>query len=165
MTELDLIGRMFEYTDWSNTRLIEAALPVVEEALDRPMEIGPGSLRRTLLHIFNGESVWLGRFGQDPSVPWPSETERVGVAALGERLAANAKRRDEFLAGLVPADLDRVQPYRDSKGSLFQATLRDMLLQGVLHSKHHQAQAVNILRRLGAAWPELDYMYRVRRPA
>jgi uncharacterized damage-inducible protein DinB len=39
-----------------------------------------------------------------------------------------------------------------------------MLLQGALHSKHHQAQAVNILRRLGAAWPELDYMMHVRKP-
>jgi uncharacterized protein YciI len=58
-----------------------------------------------------------------------------------------------------------VQVYRDSKGSLFQATLGDMLMQGVMHTKHHQAQAVNALKRLGAAWPELDYMYRVRKPA
>ena len=52
---------------------------------------------------------------------------------------------------------------RSPKGSLFSATLGVMLLQGVLHSKHHQAQGVNALKRLGAAWPELDYMYRVRK--
>jgi len=40
-----------------------------------------------------------------------------------------------------------------------------MLVQGVMHSKHHQAQAANILRRLDAKWPELDYMMRIRKPA
>jgi uncharacterized damage-inducible protein DinB len=165
MPELDLIRRLFEYTDWSNGRLIESAAPLGEDALDRPMEIGPGTLRRTLVHICNGERVWLGRFRQDHEVPWPSEAELVPVAVVGERLDLHARERDGFLSTLSPADLDRVQTYRDSKGSLYRAPLRDMLLQGVLHSKHHQAQAVNILRRLGAAWPELDYMYRVRRPA
>jgi len=164
LNELDLIRRMFEYTDWSNARLIEGAMPVVDEALDRAMDIGPGTLRRTLLHLLNGETVWLARFGGE-SPAWPNESEPVKVGEMGERLGANARERERFLRALAPADLDRVQTYRDSKGSLFRATLRDMLLQGVLHSKHHQAQAVNILRRVGAAWPELDYMYRVREPA
>jgi uncharacterized damage-inducible protein DinB len=164
MTELDLIRRLFEYSDWSNARLIEGAAPVNDGDLDRPMDIGPGTLRRTLLHIYSGESVWLARFkGESPS--WPSESDLVKVKDLGDRLIASAKAREEFLQSLAPTDLDRVQTYRDSKGSLFKATLRDMLLQGILHSKHHQAQAVNILRRLGAAWPELDYMYRVREGA
>ncbi len=161
MSELDLIRRLFDYTDWSNSKLIEGAAPVVEEALDRPMEIGPGTLRRTLLHIHNGESVWLSRFkGESP--PWPSESEHVTVKDVGARLSANAAARGQFLGSLSESDLGRVQTYRDSKGSMFRATLRDMLLQGILHSKHHQAQAVNILRRVGAAWPEVDYMYRVR---
>lgn len=165
MTELDLIRRMFEYTDWSNTKLIEASLPLGDEELDRAMEIGPGTLRRTLLHIYNGESVWLKRFRQEPSAPWPSESEPVAVRDLAIRLAATAHAREQFLRSLTPAELDRLLTYRDSKGSLFKVTLRDMLMQGILHSKHHQAQAVNILRRVGAAWPELDYMYRLREPA
>jgi hypothetical protein len=42
-----------------------------------------------------------------------------------------------------------VQNYRDSKGSLFKATLNDMLIQNVMHSTHHRAQIVNAIRRVG----------------
>lgn len=169
MNDLDLLVLLLEYTDWSNDRLLEAASPMTDEQLDRPMEIGPGTLRKVLLHIHNGELVWLRRWqgrggGEHGETPWPSESEAVTVPQLRERLGAVRRERAAFVASLREqrADLGRVQRYRDSKGSLFQASLRDMLIQGVMHSKHHQAQAVNIVRRLGGAWPELDYMYRVR---
>lgn len=169
MTDLDLLVTLLEYTDWSNDRLLEAASPMTDEQLDLAMEIGPGTLRKVLLHIHNGELVWLRRWqgrggGEHGETPWPSESEAVTVAQLRERLAAVRRERAAFLASVREqrADLGRVQRYRDSKGSLYRASLRDMLIQGIMHSKHHQAQAVNIIRRLGGAWPELDYMYRVR---
>jgi uncharacterized damage-inducible protein DinB len=66
--------------------------------------------------------------------------------------------------GLTEKELGQMIAYRDSKGSLFAATLSDMLLQGILHSVHHRAQAVNMVRRLGGAALEMDYMTFVRRP-
>ena len=40
----------------------------------------------------------------------------------------------------------------------------DMILQGLVHSIHHRAQAVNMLRQLGLGPPEVDYMTSVRLP-
>ena len=57
-----------------------------------------------------------------------------------------------------------VQRYRDSKGSLYQTTLQNMLLEMIVHATHHRAQAINALRRVGAAVPEVDYMQQVREP-
>lgn len=165
MTDLATIRTLLDHSDWSNRRLLEAALPLTDVELDRDMQIGPGSIRRIFLHIYNGESVWLKRWQGNAETQWPSESEKISVRDLGERFERCWVERDGFLAGLMPRDVERVQPYRDSKGTLFRATLGDMLLQGVLHSKHHQAQAVNALKRAGATWPELDYMYRVRTPA
>jgi uncharacterized damage-inducible protein DinB len=118
-----------------------------------------------MLHILSGEHVWLRRWRGEADIRWPDEQERIGVAELRSRLVANRRDRDAFLDRLAAehADLGRVQPYRDSRGTMYRATLGEMLIQGVMHSKHHQAQAVNIVRRLGGEWPELDYMYRVRR--
>lgn len=162
--DLGTVRTLLEYTDWSNDRLLAAAGALDDERLDRGMDIGPGSLRRTLLHILSGESVWLRRWRGEAETAWPNEGEKAAVAEIRSRLGANRRERDAFLDTLATdrADLGRVQPYRDSKGSLYRATLGDMLIQGVMHSKHHQAQAVNMLRRLGGDWPELDYMYRVR---
>lgn len=164
---------LLEYTDRSNDRLLECAAPLGDEQLDRDMQMGPGTIRRVLLHICNGESVWYKRWrdglgGEHAEPPWPGEAERATVAEIGARIAANRAERDAFLARLVAArhDLSKEQVYRDSKGRLFRATLGQMIVQAIMHSKHHQAQAVNMLRRArgDGGWPELDYMYRARRP-
>lgn len=169
---IDSLRILIDYTDWSNDRLLEAAAPVDDGGLDRDMQIGPGTLRRTLLHIYNGELVWLRRCqgrGGGPlgETPWPSEAERVSVVELRARFASMRVERNAFIESLAAsgANLDAMHRYRDSFGKLFSASLGDMLIQAVMHSKHHQAQAVNILRRLDAKWPELDYMYRVRTSA
>ena len=162
MIDLLTVRTLLEYTDWSNHRLLECAGPLTDEQLDRDMQIGPGSLRKTMLHIYNGESVWLKRWRSEIEIKWPSEAEKVSITDLTRRFEGTIRERDMFLERVPAANLSRVQTYRDSKGSLFQASLGDMLIQGVMHSKHHQAQACNILRRLGAEWPELDYMYRIR---
>ena len=165
MIDLPTVRTMLEYTDWSNGRLLESAAGLSDEQLDRDMEIGPGSLRKIMLHIYNGEMIWLRRWQGHVDNAWPSETEKVSLHELKRRLQANAAERERWMGTLAASDTGRTQTYRDSKGSLFNATLGDMLLQGVMHTKHHQAQAVNALKRLGAQWPELDYMYHVRRPA
>jgi len=164
MIDIATIRILIEYTDWSNARLLEGAGTCSDEQLDRDLQIGPGTLRRILLHIYNGELVWFNRWRGVVENKWPSEQEKVSIAELRVRFEINARERDRWLGTLSPQDAARVQRYRDSKGSLFEAPLGDMLVQGVMHTKHHQAQGVNALKRLGAPWPELDYMYRVRKP-
>jgi uncharacterized damage-inducible protein DinB len=165
MLDLHTLRVMLDYTDWSTARLLECAGPVVDADLDRDLQIGPGTLRRILLHTYNGELIWLRRWQGTVENPWPGESESVSIAALADRVAANTSARNDWLTTLAQGATGRTQTYRDSKGSLFKATLGDMILQGAMHTKHHQAQAVNALKRLGAQWPELDYMYHVRVPA
>ncbi len=162
---VDYWRQMFRYSDWANGRLVDAATLLNNESLDRTMEIGLGSLRATLKHIYDGESVWLARWQGRSETPWPAYDERPSMVELADRFRQTAMQRDAFLKTLTPVDFDRAVTYRDSKGSLFTATLGDMILQGINHSVHHRAQAVNILRRVGAGLVELDYMVFVRRPA
>jgi uncharacterized damage-inducible protein DinB len=168
-TDFSIILTLLAFTDWSNDQLLAAAASLDDEQLDRDMQIGVGGMRRTMLHIYNGELVWGKRWrgGADAETKWPSETESVSLSQLTARFEANRRNRDQFLSQLAGSrhDLSRVQAYRDSKGSMFNASLADMVIQCIMHSKHHQAQAANILRRLGASAPDLDYMYHVRKPA
>lgn len=161
----DLLTQLLEYSDWANVRVLDAAKGMSDEQLDKPLDIGPGSLRRILIHTYNGELVWLKRWRGEVETKWPSESEKVPAAALAERFAALWGERGEFMRKLDDAAIGREQTYRDSRGSLFRATLGDMLLQGIVHSTHHRAQAVNALRRLGGPIVELDYMMRMRQPA
>lgn len=162
--DLDHASACFRYSDWANQQLLIAAAPLPPEALDRRFDMGVGSLRRTLLHIYNGEFVWLRRCQNRTETPWPSEDDAVAVSELKRRFAANSQERADFLNGLDTGELRVEQVYRDSRGSLYRATLFAMLIQGFLHSHHHRAQAANMLRSLGAGLVELDFMMIVRAP-
>lgn len=165
MTDLASLRHVLRHNDWANQELLRAACILDEALLDRPIDVGPGSLRRTLMHILNGEQVWLRRCRGESETPWPDESQKPALGALAEHFAKHVAERDRFLDGLDAARLSREQVYRDSKGSLFRATLGDELFQALHHSIHHRAQAVNIVRRLGGAAPELDYMMWLRQPA
>ena len=167
MTALAMIRRLFEYSDRANGLVLSAAADLSDEQLDRGLEIGPGagSLRRILTHTWAGEDMWLRRWRGEHEARWPNESERLSVQQLGERFAATQRERDRFLATVGEDDLPRVQEYRDSRGTKFMAALADMLLQGVVHSIHHRAQATNAIRRLGGAAPEMDYMVSIRQLA
>lgn len=163
---MDAVFRdLFAYNDHANALVFAAAGTLAADALDRPLDIGLGSLRRILIHIYNGEFVWLKRWQGQVETQWPGESGRDAPADVLRQLEALRPERDAFLASLSNARLDAAHPYRDSRGSLFTATLRQMILQGFVHSTHHRAQAVNAIRRLGGAAPEVDLMVGVRRPA
>lgn len=153
------------YSDWANTQILAAAGALTDVQLDQPFDMSRGTLRRTLLHTYAGEHVWLQRCQGHAETPWIDEDEPAAVAAIRERFAATWRERDAFLAALTDGSLARMQTYRDSYGTLFQAALGDMLLQMHLHSTHHRAQLVSMLRRLGAPPIELDYMYWRRQPS
>lgn len=159
--------RMFEYSDAANRLVLEAAGGLDDTLIDREIDIGPspGSLRRILVHTYNGERVWLSRWKGGEETKWLPEDVKPATAALLAAFEAVWVEREAWLATLDDARLDVMQRYRDSRGTLYRASLGDMLLQGFVHSTHHRAQAVNAVRRLGGKPPEVDYMVRVREKA
>mgnify|MGYP000400979838 CR=1 FL=1 len=165
MNDLATIQQFMRYGDWANDECLHASTGLSDAALDQPFDMGRGSLRRTLIHIWAGEHVWLQRWQGRAERDWPDETAPWNLAELRLRFAVTRRDRHAFMHDLDPSRLTQFQTYRDSKGQLFSASLGDMLLQACLHSHHHRAQAVNMLRRVGATTPELDYMYWLRRPS
>jgi len=165
MIDLHSIRALLHYSDWANDQVLAAASHLADAKLDQPIEMGRGSLRSELLHILAGESVWLQRWQGRREMPWPNELERVPVCDIASRFQSVYSERDRFLAGVAPSNLAHSVIYRDSRGSLFSASLGDMMIQKCVHSTHHRAQCVNMIRRLGGTPPELDYMMWIRRPA
>jgi uncharacterized damage-inducible protein DinB len=165
MINVESAKSFLHYSDWANSQLLQEAARLSDQQLDRPIAMGRGSLRSTLLHIWAGESVWLSRWQGRAETPWPDEDESVPVASITQRFETVFAERRRFVEGLTDARLGEVVTYRDSKGSLFKATLGDMIMQGIIHSTHHRAQVVNMIRQVEGEPPELDYMMRVRRPA
>ena len=152
---------MFRYGDAATDRILDAAAALDDAALDRPLDLGMGSVREILRHLAAAEETWVARVGGEAQAPFRQGQMPRDVAGLRSLLHALRPRRDALLGGgdALDADLD----YRDSKGGLYRAARRQMFLQLALHSHHHRAQLANALRRAGGAALDLDFMYAVRR--
>lgn len=160
----ETLAALIRYHDSADDAVLAAAAGLADGQLDQPFDIGPGSLRRTLIHIIGGEATWVQRWQGHAETRWPDESAATPVAQIQAQCAAGRSGRDAFLRARTAEDWNSAVAYRDSRGSIFQATLREMVLQYLVHSVHHRAQAVNILRRLGVRPPEVDLMVSVRRP-
>lgn len=165
MTAMDLIREMFRYNDWANDTVLNAAAAIDDAGLDRRIEMGPGSLRRTLQHIYHFEAMYMSRWRGEGRTSWPDYEDRLPIAELHTRQRTLAEQRVAYLASLTPGDLEAAITWQDSRGGLYTATRDHALVQVCNHSTHHRAQAVNMIRSAGGTPLEVDYMMWIRRPA
>lgn len=165
MSDLASILELVRYAEAANDDVMASVVSLTDLQLDQSLDLGMGSARKICQHILAGEVTWLARISGQVESKWPAKPIPHSAAEMRALFHQVEQDRQAFLRTLNDGQLDRVQQYRDSKGSLFQATLRQMLLQMIIHATHHRAQAVNALRRVGGQVPEVDYMYHVREPA
>lgn len=161
MDAMTTLLELLRYGDRANEIVMTEVCGLSATQLDRPLDLGMGSVRKIASHLLAGEVTWLARLGGNVEAKWPAKPIPEDPAAMLEMFRAEATARKALIIG--PADLDRRQQYRDSRGSLFEASLQDMLIQMVVHATHHRAQLVNAIRRVGGDPLEVDYMQMVRR--
>lgn len=157
---LGTLHELFSFNDWARDAIMKSAAGLSKEQLDRPFEMGPGSLRNTLNHLYSVESVWLDRWqGRPPQ--YRVSAEGVEIAPLWNEWRDIAKRRNAYVSGLKDADLCVDLTYKNLKGETLTFPLGAMLLHVCNHGSHHRAQALNMLRRVGAKLPkpESDYIF------
>ena len=156
--DLDLIRRYYAYSDWAQERVHASAATLTDEQLDRPFDIGLGSLRATLLHIRDGEQSWLESWTGPPSKEYDQQPPTTSIAELRHLFQQTAQRRNAFLDGSDAATLQNPVSVWVTPEKKLSFALGETVLQLHSHGTHHRAQAVNMLRRLGAEMPALDFL-------
>lgn len=154
MDGLDRIRRMFDHDAWANR---EALASLAGPASAAPP---PAQALRVLAHVLGAERLWLDRLLRaKPSVPvWPE--------ARLDRLRGDfddmARRWEDYLDDLAPADLDREIEYVNTKGEPWKSTVGDVLTHVVLHSSYHRGQVASHLRVAGMEPAYTDFIHAVR---
>lgn len=163
---LDEVNLLVDYNYWARDRLLESVAALNSEQFTRGMGNSFGSVRDTIAHICDAESIWMTRWsgGQPTGFQRPDripdlETARKEWAELENRMRG-------VVRGLSPADVDREISYKDFRGAdrsdIFWQTLQHV----VNHGSYHRGQVTTMLRQLGAQPPkfmDLIVFYRERR--
>lgn len=152
----------FEYSDWAMDRMLAAVQTLDDARLDRAFEMGVGTLRRTLLHIRFAEQWWLDNWTQGPGGALPELPDATGVDDLRRLTLETRAARNAFLARTPEADLASVIEAHPRPGVVRRFPLGVTMLQLCCHGMHHRAQALNMLRHVGAKLPTLDVVEKLR---
>lgn len=156
--------RTFEYLLISRAKVLDAARTLTAEQYAQKFDIGPGDLATTFTHMLISEWYYIERLLErrvpdyenweikdEKPLPFTELETRWGAQSEATRAAIRSER-----------DWGRSITYRvrDDEGRLVEATCTamDMYTQLALHEAHHRAQALNMLRRLGATIEgEIDF--------
>ncbi len=157
------IRTLFEYNTAANQRILAAAAALPPEALAEPADVSHGSLLGTLAHVFAAEWTWRMRAeeGVSPSA-LPGAADFPSLAALRDRLDAEDRAWEAFLAGVSEDDLARAVPYTNTRGARFETPFWQIALHVVNHGTQFRAEAAVLLTRHGASPGDLDLIAYLR---
>lgn len=163
---LDELHLLVDYNYWARDRLLDAVAALSPEQFTRDMGNSFGSVRDTIAHICDAESIWLARWSggrptgfQKPDRMPDFETARKEWAELENRMR-------EVVRGMGPDDVQREIRYKDFRGAERSDVFWQMLQHVVNHGSYHRGQVTTMLRQLGAQPPkfmDLIVFYRERR--
>src|SRR5689334_12340295 len=153
------IRTLFDYTDYANHLVLDAAAKLTDDDLRRDVKISHGSIFGTLAHMAGAEWVWLSRWqGTSPSEIWNDKTF-TDLDALRARWQRIESERRALLETLTEDALPRELAYRNVKGEPFTLPLVAQMQHVVNHATLHRGQVVGMIRQLGIAPPAVDLMY------
>ncbi len=155
---------LFTYTDWANTRVLDAADKLPLEELLRDVRISQKSILGTLLHVAGADRIWLERWvGNSPVGPdvwagWTPDDART-LEQVREKWRPIIDRRNAYLDSISDADLSRELAYRRFTGEAYSLPLIHQLQHVVNHATLHRGQVVGMIRQLGIVPPTTDLLF------
>jgi uncharacterized damage-inducible protein DinB len=138
---------MLEHNAWANRQLVDALAPLTDEQLDEPFEMGLGSLRATVTHVFGAMRGWTDLLAGAPARERLESSARIGVSEWRELCRTTA---DELRAAAFSGPMDQILT-AERGGKSYAFVRSHVIVHVTTHGVHHRAQWLNMLRRLGVA--------------
>lgn len=136
-----------DYNLWCNTSFAEVLKAQLDETLDREIISSFPSLRLTVNHIYDAETVWLMRLqGASPNY-WPSKELPEDTPI--DFFVANSKEFRDFVHSIDEAAVHQPCPYLTTTGETYDHTPWQMVMHCMNHSTFHRGQLVTMFRQIG----------------
>ncbi len=159
MSALEQIRALYEYNEWANNHVLQAASGLGEEELGREMGASFGSIQGNLVHTVGAQILWLARWAPSGPVGMPQLREGHVMEATREAYEDSHEGLRAFVASLGPEDPDTVVSYVDSRGQPLERPLGQLMVHLANHGTHHRAETAMLLTALGQPPRQLDYLF------
>ena len=145
------IGLLVDYNYWARDRLLEAVAALTPEEFTRPLGNSFSSIRDTIAHICDGESIWLRRWRGERPLGYQTADRMPDLAAARKEWASLEREMREMAQMLGPEGVERMIEYEDFRGAARSEVFWQTLQHVVNHGSYHRGQVTTMLRQVGAA--------------
>ena len=166
--DLTDINQLFNYTEWANGLVMDAAAALPDESLRRDVCCSHQSIFGTLLHMAGAEWIWLERWnGRSPGrdeawSQWTTES-CPDLATLKDRWRHLVRQRWSYVSELDNTKLTSELPFKLLSGDSSSMRLVDQMQHVANHATMHRGQVVGMIRQLGLEPPSTDLLFYLRR--
>jgi uncharacterized damage-inducible protein DinB len=160
----EILLQFATFNAWANQRLCASVLLLPELQQEQHIDSSFPSLKKTLAHLWDAESMWWQRMKLVEKPVRPSEAGTFSTEEVIKNLHHQDKQWIEWTSNATPAAIDHVFAYQNTKKELFKQPIYQMILHLFNHSTYHRGQLVTMLRQLGVIKiPSTDFIEWSRR--
>jgi uncharacterized damage-inducible protein DinB len=155
----ELLVQLASYHLWANELLLETILQLPAEKQNESLPSSFPSLYKTVLHMWDAESIWWQRLKLQERVVKQSDQFTGNMQELSAQLLQQNRQWLEWMNGAGDHQLQHVFQYQTTKRESFKQPVYQMLLHLFNHGTYHRGQLVNMLRQLGVEKiPQTDFI-------
>ncbi len=160
MSKLELIHGLYEYNEWANNHVLEAAAALTEDEFSRKQGASFESVEGNLAHIMGAQVIWLERWmGGSNRRPVLEFQKTRGLTTIREAFAQSHDGLRAFVSSLTDDRLDETLAYNDSAGRPHERVMWQLMAHVANHGTHHRAETAMAMAALGKPMRELDYVF------
>lgn len=158
-----LLTSFTKYEYWANERLLSVIMGLTEEQQQQNIVSSFPSIHKTLLHIWDANTIWWQRIQRADEVIVPSLTFHPNMLDIEKGLLQSNQKWIDWIETVTDADLEEILPYKNIKGDSFAQAMKEIVLHLSNHGSYHRGQLVTMLRQVGIEKvPQVDYILYAR---
>ena len=155
----ELLKQMSTYNIWANQKIIDVILSIPEEKQMAEVPSSFNSLHKTLLHMWDAESIWWQRMKLHERFVRPSDNFKGTTRDVVNGLQSQSKLWEGWVNNVSELMLEHVFEYRNDKKEQIKMPIWQMLTHVFNHGTYHRGQLINMLRQLGVEkLPQTDFV-------
>lgn len=156
----ELLNSYAAYNFWANETLIDCIESnCTDEQIDQTIISSFDSIRKTVYHLWDAESIWHKRWIGEKIDSWPSKHFTGDFHQCKHLLLENSDRLKKFVQSRTPEQLKEVFQFRLMNGNSGESTYWQSFHHIFNHSTYHRGQLVTMIRQVGVTKvPATDYI-------
>jgi len=145
----ELLKQMAVYNVWAHKKIMDAVLSIPVEKQKAEIPSSFSSLEKTILHMWDAESIWWQRMKLHERLMIPSENFKGTTVEAVNGLLSQSTLWEEWVNNVSDNMLEHVFEFRNKKGDQIKMPIWQMLFHVFNHGTYHRGQLVNMFRQLG----------------